>query len=116
MNLYRIEHYLTASAKKNPYMDWLKQLRDRQAQVAIIRRINRMEQSLFGDHKFCRDGVWELRIKRGPGYRVYYAHAGLRIVLLLCGGNKCMQNTDIDHAVVNWQDWQRRHDNDKQTP
>ena len=71
-------------------MKWLGRLRDRKTQVAL-RRVNRMEHGNFGDHRFCRDGVWELRLDVGPGLRVYYAQAGQRIVLLLCGGSKRTQ-------------------------
>ncbi|HHQ2782114.1 TPA: type II toxin-antitoxin system RelE/ParE family toxin [Pseudomonas aeruginosa] len=106
----RIEHYLTADGQKDLYIDWLGRLRDGKAKVAIIRRVARIEQGNFGDHKFCRDGVWELRIDAGPGYRVYYALSGQRLVLLLCGGDKRTQDTDIDRAVDYWQDWQRRND------
>jgi putative addiction module killer protein len=70
--------------------------------------VNRIELCNFGDHKFCRDGVWELRIDVNAGYRVYYAIAGKEIVLLLCGGDKRTQGADIDHACEYWQDWQRR--------
>lgn len=63
----------------------------------------------FGDHKFCRDGVWELRIDQGAGYRVYYAMASGVVVLLLCGGDKGTQDADIERAVGYWKDWQRRH-------
>ena len=62
----------------------------------------------LGDHKFCRDGVWELRVDVGPGYRVYYAQAGQTLVLLLLGGDKRTQSADIDRAVDHWQDWNRR--------
>ena len=55
-----------------------------------------------------RDGVWELRIHQGSGYRVYYALTGALVVLLLCGGDKPSQDTDIERAVEYWQDWQRR--------
>src|SRR5688572_6706736 len=72
MNAYRIEHYLTPG-EQDLYLDWLRRLRDSQAKVAVIRRVARVELGNFGDHKFCRDGVWELRIDVGPGYRVYYA-------------------------------------------
>lgn len=113
MNAYRIEHYLTEHDQNDLYLLWLTRLRDRQAKVAVIRRMHRVEQGNFGDHAFCRDGVWELRIDIGPGYRVYYALTGKRIVLLLCGGNKHTQRTDIQHAVHYWQDWQRRNDNEK---
>lgn len=62
----------------------------------------------FGNHKSCRDGVWELRIDVGPGYRVYYAVAGSQVVLLLCGGDKRTQSADITRACEYWQDWQMR--------
>lgn len=114
MVFYRIEHYLTQARQEDLYLRWLSGLRDRQAKVAVIRRVNRIAQGNFGDHKFCRDGVWELRVDTGPGYRVYYALAGQRIVLLLCGGDKRTQNTDIERAVAYWQDWQRRQDDEEQ--
>ena len=113
---YRIEHYLSVGELKDLYIDWLKRLRDSQAKVAVVRRVNRIELGNFGDHKFCRDGVWELRIDVGPGYRVYYGKAGQRLVLLLCGGDKRTQDADIARAVGYWQDWQRRADDEKQTP
>ena len=108
--MYRIEHYLTTDEQKDVYDDWLRRLRDAQAKVAVIRRVTRVEQGNFGDHKFCRDGVWELRIDAGPGYRVYYGLAGHRLVLLLCGGDKRTQDADIARAVAYWQDWQQRGD------
>ena len=108
--MYRIEHYLTVDEQKDVYDDWLRRLRDAQAKVAVIRRVTRGEQGNFGDHKFCRDGVWELRIDAGPGYRVYYGLAGHRLVLLLCGGDKRTQDADIARAVAYWQDWQQRGD------
>jgi putative addiction module killer protein len=92
---------------------WLKQVRDPIAKVQLVKRVNRVEQGNFGDHKFCRDGVWEMRIDVGAGYRVYYAQAGSRIVLLLCGGDKRTQDADIGRAVRYWQDWQRRPDDER---
>jgi putative addiction module killer protein len=62
----------------------------------------------FGDHKFCREGVWELRIDVGQGYRAYYAVAGTLVVLLLCGGDKRTQDADINQACEYWADWQGR--------
>lgn len=116
MQTYRIEHYLSSDAHKDLYIDWLRGLRDNQVKVAVVRRVARIEQGNFGDHKFCRDGVWELRLDVGPGYRVYYALSGRRVVLLLCGGDKRTQSSDIGRAVDYWQDWQRRLDNEKPTP
>ena len=55
------------------YLGWLKKVRDPLAKGQVIRRVNRLAEGNFGDHKFCRDGVWELRIDQGAGYRVYYA-------------------------------------------
>ncbi len=113
--MYRIEHYLSPNGHKDLYIDWLKRLRDIQAKVAVVRGVTRVELGNFGDHKFCRDGVWELRIDVGPGYRVYYAVSGNRVVLLR-GGDKRTQDSDIARAVEYWQDWQRRTDDEKQTP
>lgn len=62
----------------------------------------------LGSHDFCRDGVWELKIDVGPGYRVYYAEVKKTIVLLLCGGAKRTQDRDITQAVKSWQDYQKR--------
>ena len=106
-SVYEIRHYLTKS-EKDVFMEWRRQLRDTKARVAIDRRINRMELGNFGDHRFCRDGIWELRIDVGPGYRVYYAIAGTQVVLLLCGGDKRTQDADTDRACAFWLDWQRR--------
>jgi putative addiction module killer protein len=105
--VYEIRHYLTADGK-DLYLDWLRQLRDPIAKVQVVKRVSRVEQGNFGDHKFCREGVWEMRVDVGPGYRVYYAQAGTQLVLLLCGGDKRTQDADIARAVKNWQDWQRR--------
>jgi putative addiction module killer protein len=111
--MYRIEHYLSVDEQKDLYIDWLKRVRDSQAKIAVVRRVARVELGNFGDHKFCRDGVWELRVDVGPGYRVYYALSGQRIVLLLCGGDKRTQEADITRAAAYWQNWQRRTDDEK---
>lgn len=62
-------------------------------------RIDRAEAGNFGDHKFQRDGVWELRIDYGPGYRVYYSIENGEIILLYVGGTKKTQDADLDKAV-----------------
>lgn len=102
-----IRHYLTASGT-DPYQQWLDELKDLRGRVAIQRRIDRLGRGNFGDHRFCRDGVWELRIDFGPGYRVYYAQESGTIVLLLSGGSKRTQSADIEDAVEHWRDYQRR--------
>lgn len=110
--MYEIRHYLSPNGK-DLIVEWIKALRDPMAKTALVRRINRLALGNFGDHKFCRDGVWELRIDTGPGYRVYYALAGNQIVLLLCGGDKRTQSADIESACTYWQDWQRRPDDER---
>ena len=60
------------------------------------------------NHDFCRDGVWELKIDAGPGYRVYDVEVKKTIVLLLRAGAKRTQDRDITQAVKYWQDYQRR--------
>ena len=100
-------HYLTESGR-DPYQEWLDGLKDIRARVAIQRRIDRLVSDNFGDHKFCRDGVWELRIDTGPGYRIYYAQTNQMIVLLLCGGDKRSQKSDIDRAVKYWDNYQQK--------
>ena len=107
MDSVEIQHYLTASGK-DLYQQWLDGLKDLKARVVIQRWIDRVVNGNFGDHRFCEEGVWELKIDFGPGYRVYYAQAGAAIVLLLCGGSKRTQSADIKDAVRYWGDYQRR--------
>jgi putative addiction module killer protein len=110
--MLEIRHYLTPDGK-DVYLDWLRTLRDMTARIAIDWRVNRIELGNFGDHRFCRDGVWELRIDAGPGYSADYAVAGMELVLLMCGGDKRTQSTDIDRACDYWQDWQRRTNDER---
>jgi putative addiction module killer protein len=110
--MYELRHYITADGK-DPYLLWLLKLRDLKARIAVDRRINRIELGNFGDHKFCRDDVWELRVDVGAGYRIYYAIAEKEIVLLLCGGDKRKQDGDIATAVKYWADWQRRENDER---
>ncbi len=105
--MHEIRHYLTASGK-NLFEEWLDSLRDAKAEARIIARITRLVAGSFGDCKPLMDGVWELRIEWGPGYRVYYAMSGHTCVLLLCGGDKRKQSADVHRAVEYWNDYQRR--------
>lgn len=77
---------------------WLRRLRDANAVARIVARIRRMEQGNPGDAKNVGNGVMEMRIDYGPGYRVYYLHRGSTIVILLCGGDKQTQPRDIKRA------------------
>ncbi len=91
-----------------PVTDWLQSLRDKQAQAKVRIRLKRLEAGIFGDCEPVGDGVLELREHLGAGYRVYFGRHGQRIVILLCGGTKKTQSTDIKTAKAYWADWKRR--------
>jgi putative addiction module killer protein len=80
------------------FSHWLDQLPDDQAIARILTRIYRLSLGNFGDVKSVGEGVSELRIDYGPGYRVYFTRIGSRIVLLLAGGTKRTQQKDINRA------------------
>ncbi len=96
--MIEVRHYLSR-AGKDVFDDWLTQLADARAQAKIASRINRLAAGNFGDCKPLRQGLCELRIDWGPGYRVYYAMIGRECVLLLGGGDKRKQTADIDRAL-----------------
>jgi putative addiction module killer protein len=80
------------------FTEWMADLADVRARARIVARIERLAFGLFGDAKQVGDGVSELRIDYGPGYRVYYAQRGKDLVILLCGGDKRRQSADIKTA------------------
>lgn len=84
--------------KTNIFSDWFTSLRDKRAQAKIQVRIDRLSLGLLGDVKFF-DGIGEMRIDYGPGYRVYFTRRQNEIVILLCGGDKGSQTRDIERAV-----------------
>lgn len=79
------------------FRDWLEGLRDRRAQERIAQRIVRLQAGLLGDAKLF-DGIGELRVDYGPGYRVYFVQRGTIVIVLLCGGDKGSQSRDIKRA------------------
>ena len=83
---------------RSPFEEWLDALRDIQGKAKIKARLQRLAFGNLGDCKSVGDGVSELRIDCGPGYRVYFAEKGSTIVLLLCGGDKSTQERDIRKA------------------
>jgi putative addiction module killer protein len=105
--MYQLQDYLGPDGA-DPYAAWVSGLADRQARARVLVRVGRMAGGNFGDCKPVSEGVWELRIDWGPGYRVYYAMAGKRLILLLAGGDKRKQQADIEIAVARWGDWQKR--------
>ena len=80
------------------FSKWLTKLKDIQAKVSILRRIERVREGNFGDYKSIGSDVSELRITTGPGYRIYYTKKDDEIVILLVGGDKSTQSKDIQKA------------------
>jgi len=102
-----LRRYLTASGK-DVFGEWLAVLRDIRTRAKIVTRIDRLSAGNFGDCKVLRGGLSELRIDWGPGYRVYYALVGKECVLLLCGGGKRKQSSDIKRALEYLKDYRER--------
>ena len=88
--------------------DRLSRLRDARTKAKIVARVDRLSAGNFGDAKALRGGLFELRIDWGPGYRVYYAIVGRACVLLLCGGEKRGQSSDIKRALEYLEDYRER--------
>ena len=86
---------------------WFRQLKDRRAVARVLVRINRLAAGNPGDVKPVGQGVSELRIPYGPGYRIYYLHDGDQVILLLTGGDKSTQAADIRQAHQIAADWRR---------
>jgi len=105
--MFELRHYTSADGV-DAFAQWLDSLRDRQAQARVAARLVRLNNGNFGDCKPLGEGVWELRIDWGPGYRVYYAIQSQRLILLCEGGDKRSQAADIKRAIERWQDWQQR--------
>ena len=84
--------------KTNLFMKWLTELRDQKAIARIQIRIDRLVLGNPGDVRPVGSGISEMRIDYGPGYRVYFSQRGSEIVILLCGGDKTTQTSDIEKA------------------
>ena len=106
--MYEIVDYLTQEGA-DPFLEWVRGLSDRQARARVLVRVQRMASGNFGDYKQLSGGVCELRIDYGPGYRVYYARVGSKLILLLVGGDKRKQQFDIETAVAYLRDWKWRN-------
>ncbi|MEM9806928.1 MAG: type II toxin-antitoxin system RelE/ParE family toxin [Cyanobacteria bacterium P01_D01_bin.56] len=102
---WQIQKYVTEDSDC-PFDEWFLKL-DRQTQVRVDVRLDRVSLGNFGDHKSVGEGVYELRFFFGPGYRVYYGLIGNQVVLLLTGGAKKKQTKDIKTAQKLWQDYKR---------
>ncbi len=91
--------------KTETFDRWLAGLRDRRVRGRVLSRIDRLIAGNPGDAKALREGVSELRIDYGPGYRVYFLQRGPVVVVLLAGGDKSTQEKDIERALVIAKEW-----------
>ena len=85
--------------KTEEYRDWIDALKDRTGRARILVRVDRLIDGNSGQHRDLTDGVAELKIDVGPGYRIYYSQRGTRLLLLLIGGDKSTQQKDIARAI-----------------
>jgi len=85
--------------KTDTFAKWIDELNDIAARARVLVRIERLAAGNPGDTKSVGEGVFELRISYGPGYRVYYRKVGRRIIVLLAGGDKSSQSRDIKKAI-----------------
>jgi len=100
--LYVITYTITVKEiiRSDVFDSWLHKLRDRRARFRIYKRIERLAEGNSGDVKPAGEGISEMRIDYGPGYRVYFKDTGKEIIILLCGGDKTTQQTDIKQAKI----------------
>jgi putative addiction module killer protein len=105
--MYKLITY-TDKLGADVFLRWLDGLKDVRAKARISARLIRLENGNFGDCRAVGEGVWELKIDTGPGYRVYYAIEHNRVVLLCDGGTKNTQKADIGRAIDRWMEWKAR--------
>jgi putative addiction module killer protein len=88
----------------SPFSEWLLGLNDARARAKVRARVARLRLGNFGDCKSVGEGVLELRVPYGPGYRLYFAREGETVVILLCGGDKATHRADIARAKRYWRE------------
>jgi putative addiction module killer protein len=93
---------------REPFRRWLDSLRDQVTRQKIQARIGRVRLGNLGYTRSVGNGVHELKIDYGPGYRVYFGQVGNELVILLCGGDKSSQHEDVETAKAYWADYQKR--------
>jgi putative addiction module killer protein len=103
----RVIVYTTINTKE-PFTDWLNDLRDVMGRKRVLARVSRLQQGNYGDCEPVGEGISELRMFFGPGYRVYFGERSNDIVVLLCGGDKDSQDKDIEQAKAYWQEYLSR--------
>lgn len=96
-----LRYYIKPNGK-SPFVEWLEKMKDHTIRARIRRRLERMELGNYGDYKNVGEGIFELRLDFGSGYRIYFAEIDTVIVLLLCAGDKSTQSKDIALAKQYW--------------
>ncbi len=92
-----------------PFIEWLSSIRDKRTAARIRSRLRRVEEtSNLGDYRSVGEGVFELRLQFGAGYRIYFGRIGEDVILLLLGGDKSTQSRDIQRAKTYWQEYNSR--------
>lgn len=91
------------------FANWLANLKDYQARMRIHARLDRVAMGNFGDVQPIGNGLSELRIHHGPGYRLYCMQRGMQVVVMLCGGDKSSQARDIEQAKRIAQEWEEQN-------
>ena len=104
-----VRNYVTPEGHE-PYEEWVNSYRNRKTRAIIRERVNRLHLGNFGDYKRLTADLYELRIRYGPGYRVYFGVVDRVIVILLCGGSKKTQRRDIQKAKEYWEELRSRAD------
>ena len=99
-----IEYYKTPTGKE-PAKEWLSSVKDMLTQAILYKRIRQAGLGQLGKTRNVGDGVWELKIYYGPGYRVYYGIHGDELILILMAGSKRTQTADIKKARAYWTEW-----------
>jgi putative addiction module killer protein len=93
---------------RSPFREWLLSLKDMHLRARMRIRINRLRLGNFGDCRFLGNGVYELKMDVGLGYRIYFGQEGGSVIILLWGGDKKSQQKDIEKAKRLWQNYIRR--------
>ncbi len=104
---YDIKIYASENGKE-PFREWLDNLKDIDTQALIFQRLQRIKLGNFGDCKPIGEGLWEFRIHHKTGIRIYYARVGQHLILIIGGGDKRSQERDIIKAKKYLEDYKRR--------
>jgi putative addiction module killer protein len=105
----RLAVYYETADGRTPFLEWYDSLREKKTKQRIDARLTYVESGNLGVHRTVGEGVTELILDFGPGYRIYFGQKGNELILLLCGGDKSTQQKDIITAYKYWADYRNRH-------